>query len=503
MENDDILTREGEVSGAQRCQKNDQNPDIDPQNSHHVAQRHIHDESLALDEKATVFDVLPYERTVLLEPSSLQPAFSQRERHAYALESNLSSASVYSDTANVHRLELHAAEQEILPQSCEICGKKNSTENPRAMVRFLPRANESSDITLHVFCGKTASILPQVAQPHLEILLKAGLKNKHGIGPDVNFALARTRSAVAQGGEADKDPKRLDKEYYLVKEFEGHLRYIRSLQVKPEHSLPVQMSRIRAPVSAHTSTFTPTSGPARFFDDIPTVKPTYSKPRIHKASRNSVMAKGSYIHTQEGPRSGWSSVHAPLTSAIAPFKSDESHEPVYQHTDLLPHGKVRCPCGGLYNPTRGTSSWRAHVKTKKHLLWSSHPSSSSMSINGMAYTKSNNNLPLPTSELSQHNSLRVGPIGNDQRNYKDKGNHTFHTSEEQGNYAISQPYTNEIQGNYSLSQSHTSNGHGNYTAAHPHIHEEQVHYSNECHLEGTTASDTVAREESTTEETQR
>lgn len=72
-----------------------------------------------------------------------------------------------------------------------------------------------NDIYLHVFCGKTASILPDVNCPDLEILSKAGLKNKHGTGPDVNAALVRTRSAVA------------DKEYYLVREFEAVLEEIR------------------------------------------------------------------------------------------------------------------------------------------------------------------------------------------------------------------------------------------------------------------------------------
>jgi len=519
MENDDISTREGEVSATEQCQKMDQYFDRDQQNSHHVARRHIHDESLATTREATGLlyeGANPKSRDFSAESPSLLPAFTKIESHSY----DLTSASVHSDTANVNRLEQRVAEQEQLPQSCDICGK-NSVEDPRAMVRFLPRANASSDISLHVFCGKTASILPQVAQPHLEILLKAGLKNKHGIGPDVNFALARTRSAVAQGGEADKDPKRLDKEYYIVKEFEGHLRSIRSLQGKREPSLPVQMSHIVAPLSAPTSTHTSTRGPAHSFFDVPTVKPTSSKPRVHKASTNYIMAKGPYTHTQEeGPRLDWTSAHA-----LAPFRSHEARTPVYRSTDLPPHGKVRCPCGGMYNPTKGVSSWRAHVKTKKHVLWSSHHSSSSTSINIMAYKNSNISLPLPTSELGVHESLRVGHMGEDEGNYEDQGNYNFHTSEDQGNDAlsqphiskdqgnytlaqphtrhISQPHTSEDQGNYTLAQPHTSNENGNYSAARPYIDEERVHCSNEYHLEGTMTNDTVVRQESTTKEAQR
>merc|ERR1712238_482469 len=55
----------------------------------------------------------------------------------------------------------------------------------------------------------------------------------HGIGPDINFALARTRSTVAQGGEAEKDLRRLEKEYYLVQEFEENLASLR--KSNPNH----------------------------------------------------------------------------------------------------------------------------------------------------------------------------------------------------------------------------------------------------------------------------
>jgi hypothetical protein len=113
--------------------------------------------------------------------------------------------------------------------ACRVC-KRTQEQDPRTMVHFKPTPTAPSDIFLHVFCGKTAVILPTNPQPQYEILLKAGLKNKHGIGPDVNFALSRTRSALAFGGEAEKDPKKVEKEYYLVKEFEAHLHAIRDHQ---------------------------------------------------------------------------------------------------------------------------------------------------------------------------------------------------------------------------------------------------------------------------------
>uniref|UniRef100_A0A7S4T5B4 Uncharacterized protein n=1 Tax=Ditylum brightwellii TaxID=49249 RepID=A0A7S4T5B4_9STRA len=106
------------------------------------------------------------------------------------------------------------AEDAFAPGICRICGKG---DDGRAMVRFLPdpKEPELEDITLHVFCGKTASILSNVSMPHYEILSKAGLKNKHGIGPDVSAAIQLTRSAAVID--------RPEKEFYLVKEFEAKL----------------------------------------------------------------------------------------------------------------------------------------------------------------------------------------------------------------------------------------------------------------------------------------
>ena len=102
------------------------------------------------------------------------------------------------------------AEQQRLDESllaCRICGSRSSKGRP--VVRFLPVEHDmaaakaapavqsfTEDIALHIFCGKTASILSAINRPELEILTKAGLKNKHGIGPEVNAALARTRCAI-------------------------------------------------------------------------------------------------------------------------------------------------------------------------------------------------------------------------------------------------------------------------------------------------------------------
>ena len=115
------------------------------------------------------------------------------------------------------------------PEACRICGK-TAEQDTRAMVRFLPAENAPSDISLHIFCGKTATILSHIAKPEYEIILKAGIKTKHGIGDEVDLALSQSRSAIGQGGEAENDPRRFEKRYYLVKEFERNLNAIKSVE---------------------------------------------------------------------------------------------------------------------------------------------------------------------------------------------------------------------------------------------------------------------------------
>ena len=120
--------------------------------------------------------------------------------------------------------------------TCRICNQGESEGRP--IIRFAPVDHNmnaaaaapsvltfSQDVQLHVFCGKTASILPNVNAPDLEILTKAGLKNKHGIGAEVNAALARTRCAILHQDGAK------EKHYYLVREFEAHLAAIRHTHI--------------------------------------------------------------------------------------------------------------------------------------------------------------------------------------------------------------------------------------------------------------------------------
>jgi len=159
----------------------------------------------------------------------------------------------FAAEAAANAVEEADAEQQRLDQSllqCRICGR--GVVEGRPLLRFLPMAPSlaalttqalpqpspstamfSQDICLHIFCGKTASILPSVNQPELEILTKAGLKNKHGIGAEVNGALARTRCAnfVSMHGDTEEitsSSSKQEKQYYLVREFELHLAAIRS-----------------------------------------------------------------------------------------------------------------------------------------------------------------------------------------------------------------------------------------------------------------------------------
>lgn len=105
-----------------------------------------------------------------------------------------------------------------IPPICQICGKGESPH--KQLCYFLPTAFEPEPTVLHVFCGKSAAILP-IERPDLEILSKSGIKNKHGHGPGVLVALQRSRTVTV----VEKDQR--EQVYYLVKEVEGHLNHLK------------------------------------------------------------------------------------------------------------------------------------------------------------------------------------------------------------------------------------------------------------------------------------
>ena len=113
-----------------------------------------------------------------------------------------------------HHEERREAEQETM--SCVICGEEDSVR--KRLCCFHPSELNPERIVVHVFCGKTAAILPHVNRPELEILTKSGIKNKHGTGPCVLVALQRSRTAIVAA-----DGNNREQEYYLVREFEEHL----------------------------------------------------------------------------------------------------------------------------------------------------------------------------------------------------------------------------------------------------------------------------------------
>jgi hypothetical protein len=286
--------------------------------------------------------------------------------------------------------------------ACRICGK-SAEEDPRALCHFDPITNEAAAVTetclqsicVHVFCGKTASILPSVNMPQYEILSKAGIKNKHGIGPDVNGALARSRYASVPG-TGNVDLGKPDKTFYLVKEFEAHLANIRGVRSGAAAAAAVaavgslSMESHGASVMAHANAMAHAAAAAAAAAAAPyQISNTSHSPKKPPArasagkARKSGQGRDQYTTTQELPLH--MSVPVPLSSSTEGWTfvdgidpSLESHLagmggevplPAVQTTE---EGKIQCDCGGTYWPLgtpRGASSWKTHMGTKKHQTW--------------------------------------------------------------------------------------------------------------------------------------
>lgn len=93
---------------------------------------------------------------------------------------------------------------------CCICG---TPDQSRRLCHFLPTMEDPTCVIIHLFCGKTAGILPHVNRPDLELLTKANLKNKYGSGVAVTAALQKCRTCRMMDGSRIT-------EYYIVGEFE-------------------------------------------------------------------------------------------------------------------------------------------------------------------------------------------------------------------------------------------------------------------------------------------
>lgn len=388
---------------------------------------------------------------------------ASRSQHAENEEEDDDIAFAAEAAANA--VEEADAEQQRLDQSllrCRVCGQ-GVTEG-RPLLRFLPMdpalaalttralpqnippvTTFADDVSLHVFCGKTASILPSVNQPDLEILTKAGLKNKHGIGAEVNAALARTRCAalVTQGSEettslvtstgagtpsSTSTDNKQGKQYFLVREFEAHLAAIRSTHIhigspfSDETSTPLKAvsSSSSSPSARHTPTTT-SSTPARndskrqkLSRSNYTTTPTNSSGSAHR-QLSSTMASTT---TTRGLPEGESS--AMITNTFVGLGS----APSLKHPRLAPSTNRPLPHPSTYNllranilPSSGhASDPRRGVVVPSAGIVMGGPQLMGLANANIAYTTTNTNtntntpLNIPYVQMmSQHQNLLLRP----------------------------------------------------------------------------------------------
>ena len=333
---------------------------------------------------------------------------------------------------------------ELTNPICRICGQGN--EEGRPVLRFLPVTHDAGaaraapcvvtftdDICLHIFCGKTASILPTVNRPDLEILTKAGLKNKHGIGPEVNAALARTRAAIpwndnkngsatttattttTNGVSSTSITASKEKQYYLVREFEAHLASIRHTKIRFSSNdaatttttnntntdavtaAATTMTAATTITTAEQSSSSSSSSPpllptdpfvpqdlaalgdaynvdvamdyAALTADVPPPPPLIPPPPVAPSVCKTIPTKANV-----------GQIHKPFRRKSQQQISNHQLQQQQQQIDALisygaeiqPDGKIKCPCGGTHlppNKQRGTQSWRNHIMTKRHQKW--------------------------------------------------------------------------------------------------------------------------------------
>ena len=296
---------------------------------------------------------------------------------------------------------------------CRVCGK-SAQEDGRPMVRFLPVELDleaahaapsvvtfSQDITLHVFCGKTASILPTVNRPDLEILTKAGLKNKHGIGAEINTALARTRTAVLKQDGAKA------KHFFFVREFEAHLAAIRNTSITFASPAPSPLVHSSLSDLHHQSSLVQQQSPVydishhhvlshleassslhSSHDDGSPDASNQGLPRQHH-KQLPVRASAGRIEKPGKQRNSGSSTTFRGTNGFGlGLTTDGNDLDGDDHVDsegaygrpAIPFGsaltedgkKIRCSCGGTHLPPgtpKGAQSWRNHVTTRRHQKW--------------------------------------------------------------------------------------------------------------------------------------
>ena len=292
---------------------------------------------------------------------------------------------------NHHYLQEHeeAQPQEESPDQpeaiCRICGKK---DDGRPILRFRPAQQHETrsgltgpnamalnqDVFLHVFCGKTASILPNVNQPEWEILSKAGLKNKHGIGAEVNAALARTRCAVLN------QPGAKEKQFYLVREFEANLAAVKNIRGS------AHVAAVGAPAHHHSAADPFPAPPLPpHYHDMPQLD---ANSNHHYDIQHADPHHHSYLDMHTGalaspPPPAAAGIPVPdpyrshqTTTKVPPHKASAGQiqksyrvqipeSTLYPASSYTPDGNIRCACGGTHPP----NGLRGHVMTKRHRKW--------------------------------------------------------------------------------------------------------------------------------------
>eukprot|EP00592_Proboscia_alata_P015013 CAMPEP_0194397160 /NCGR_PEP_ID=MMETSP0174-20130528/125392_1 /TAXON_ID=216777 /ORGANISM="Proboscia alata, Strain PI-D3" /LENGTH=1054 /DNA_ID=CAMNT_0039193311 /DNA_START=335 /DNA_END=3496 /DNA_ORIENTATION=- len=112
---------------------------------------------------------------------------------------------------------------------CLLCHIPQSDETLEGMIRFVKYPpSHTTDAGFQVLCANT--IAPVVISANnmtdYEIINKADLKNNYGTGSEVMDALSRCRSLFSRVGKEWNDSSIQEKEYFLVKEFERHLKMV-------------------------------------------------------------------------------------------------------------------------------------------------------------------------------------------------------------------------------------------------------------------------------------
>jgi hypothetical protein len=415
-------------------------------NATHTLDQNYHD---ALSSRATPNDISNLDSSLLhVQSHALQPHHHHQQQHHMFLEPSPHPYTHHSENTlnsmehHLHQLHPPPPPPPLEAPVCCICGQGDDEGRP--MLRFLPVERDnatasaapsvvsfSQDLALHIFCGKTASILPSVNRPDLEILTKAGLKNKHGIGPEVNAALARTRCAVLlQEGTKEKH-------YFLVREFEAHLAAIRHTHITFQNDiqdpfstipdLPIEFAPLNSQKQSisssshrqsrhrHKNTNSPPLSTMDFrLDSLesPSSMPLSQKPSPpYKAAAGNKHKPGRRYSSHNKTKHNNNNnndhdilnheIHMSMNSIIHDYNPvndilDDEHDihdediniddvhldnnddeeellpPQATMNEPGPDGRMKCACGGTHWPMgtpRGVQSWRNHVLTKRHQKW--------------------------------------------------------------------------------------------------------------------------------------